>query len=227
MKSGKIASLLGVEGSVFLAFSVSSPDTSHRSAHQIGNSLAVLRQYYALGVRYMTLTHVCHNAFADSCGFVEPIAPLHNGLRCALITPPRYMKFLMLAFLRRSDIGHALVHEMNRLGMLIDISHTSDATALQTLKLSRAPVIWSHSSARTMYDVARNVPDNVLALVGEGEGKTDAVVMVRLFLLRPWVQPIILQVNFVPFFLARPGNATVTTVADHVEHIAKMIGKNQ
>jgi membrane dipeptidase len=79
-----------------------------------------------------------------------------------------------------SDIGRVLIREMNRLGMMVDLSHTSDATALQVLKLSRAPVIWSHSSARTLFDVARNVPDDVLALVGEGEGKTDAVVMVRL-----------------------------------------------
>ncbi|KAJ7188553.1 membrane dipeptidase-domain-containing protein [Mycena filopes] len=169
--NGKIASLLGVEG-----------------GHQLGNSIAVLRQYHALGVRYVTLTHTCHNSFADSCGFAPGMIPLHGGL---------------------SPLGMRLIDEMNRLGVLVDLSHTSDDTARQALKHSKAPVIWSHSSARAVHDVPRNVPDDVLALVGTGEGQTDAVVMV----------------NFAPFFVAPPGNATVYTVADHVEHIAKVAGK--
>ncbi|KAJ7690666.1 membrane dipeptidase-domain-containing protein [Mycena rosella] len=171
ISKGKIASLLGVEG-----------------GHQLGNSIAVLRTYHALGVRYVTLTHTCHNAFADSCGMTPGKIPLHGGL---------------------SPLGLRLIDEMNRLGVLVDLSHTSDDTARQALKHSKAPVIWSHSSARAVYDVPRNVPDDVLALVGTGEGQTDAVVMV----------------NFAPFFVAAPGNASVYTVADHVEHIAKIAGK--
>ncbi|KAJ7502852.1 membrane dipeptidase-domain-containing protein [Mycena galericulata] len=171
INQGKIASLLGVEG-----------------GHQLGNSIAVLRQYYSLGVRYVTLTHSCHNAFADSCGISPGIIPLHGGL---------------------SPLGLRLIDEMNRLGVLVDLSHTSDATARQALQHSKAPIIWSHSSARAVHDVPRNVPDDILALVGTGKGQTDAVVMV----------------NFAPGFVARPGNATVYTVADHVEHIAKVAGK--
>ncbi|KAG6861682.1 hypothetical protein C0995_013251 [Termitomyces sp. Mi166 len=171
IKNGKIASLLGVEG-----------------AHQIGNSLAVLRQYYTLGIRYMTLTHTCHNAFADSCGYLPGIIPLHNGL---------------------SVLGRTMIREMNRLGVLVDLSHTSDATATEALRISKAPVIWSHSSARAVHDVPRNVPDEILRLVGVSEGQRDAVVMV----------------NFAPFFVPGPGEANVQTVADHVEHIAKVAGK--
>jgi membrane dipeptidase len=143
IRQGKIASLLGVEG-----------------AHQLGNSLAVLRMYHQLGVKYVTLTHICHNAFADSCGYDPGLPPLHGGL---------------------SEFGKVLVSELNRLSIFIDLSHTSDDTARQALQLSKAPVIWSHSSARAVHDHPRNVPDDVLALVGEGEGKKDAVVMVCIY----------------------------------------------
>ncbi|KAF8230218.1 hypothetical protein L208DRAFT_1283261 [Tricholoma matsutake] len=169
--NGKIASLLGVEG-----------------GHQLGNSIAVLRQYHALGVRYVTLTHTCHNAFADSCGILPGKVPLHDGL---------------------SLLGLSLIKEMNRLGVLVDLSHTSDATAVQALNHSRAPVIWSHSSSRTVHNHPRNVPDEILRLIGTKEGQRDAVVMV----------------NFAPDFVAAPGKADVKAVADHVEHIATISGK--
>jgi len=77
-----------------------------------------------------------------------------------------------------SDLGRSLVDEMNRLGVLVDLSHTSDDTAKQAIQYSKAPVIWSHSSARTVHAVPRNVPDDILELIGHGEGQTDAVVMV-------------------------------------------------
>ena len=109
-------------------------------------------------MRYVTLTHSCHNAFADSCGIFADPEPRHGGL---------------------SKLGYALIDEMNRIGMLVDLSHTSDDTAKQALRHTKAPVIWSHSSARAVHNVPRNVPDDVLELVGIGGNKTDAVVMVR------------------------------------------------
>ncbi|KAF5388764.1 hypothetical protein D9757_005636 [Collybiopsis confluens] len=171
VSNGKIAGLLGVEG-----------------AHQLGNSIAAVRQYYALGVRYITLTHLCHNAFADSCGLAPGKTPLHNGL---------------------SSFGLSLIEEMNRVGILVDLSHTSDSTAAQAIKHSKAPVIWSHSSARAIHAVPRNVPDEILSLIGTGSGQRDAVVMV----------------NFAPYFVAPEGGANVAAVANHIEHISAVTGR--
>ncbi|MGH8138059.1 MAG: dipeptidase [Steroidobacteraceae bacterium] len=132
-QSGKIASLIGIEG-----------------GHQINDSLPVLRQMYALGARYMTLTHIQNTSWADAA----TDAPVHHGL-----TP----------------FGEEVVREMNRLGMLVDISHVSPETMRAALAVSAAPVIFSHSSARALVDHPRDVPDDILRLVA----KNDGVVMVN------------------------------------------------
>jgi membrane dipeptidase len=119
-KQHKIAALMGVEG-----------------GHMIGNDLAVLRTFAALGVRYLTLTHMQNNEWADS----STAQPAHNGL-----TP----------------FGKDVVHEMNRLGMIVDISHVSDKTFYDVLETSKAPVFASHSSCRALCDAARNMTDDMI-----------------------------------------------------------------
>ena len=123
---------------------------------------------------------MCHNAFADSCGMEEGVIPLHGGLRYVY----HYPNFGPSVFMPRlnSKFGYKLIDEMNRIGMLVDLSHTSDATAEQALLHSQAPVIWSHSSARAVHYAPRNIPDNILKLIGTREGQKDAVVMVCLLL---------------------------------------------
>jgi membrane dipeptidase len=123
----KIAVLLGVEG-----------------GHAIDNDLAVLREFYAWGVRYMTLTHNAATEWADSSND----EPRHNGL---------------------TDFGKQVIWEMNRLGMLVDVSHVSDSTFYNVLETSRAPVIASHSCCRALCDAPRNLDDamiNALASCG-------------------------------------------------------------
>jgi membrane dipeptidase len=107
--------------------------------HAIENSLGALRAYYDLGVRYMTLTHNAHIDWADSA---MDSSPGHGGL-----TP----------------FGEEVVREMNRLGMLVDLSHTAPETMRDALRVSQAPVIFSHSSARALCEIPRNVPDDVIA----------------------------------------------------------------
>jgi membrane dipeptidase len=127
-QAGRIASLIGIEG-----------------GHQIDNSLPALRQMYALGARYMTLTHTSNTDWADAA----TDTPTHHGL---------------------TAFGRAVVHEMNRLGMLVDLSHVSPETMKAALATTAAPVMFSHSSARALDDHPRDVPDDVLKLVARNHG---------------------------------------------------------
>ena len=205
-KEGRIASMIGIEG-----------------GHQINNSLAVLREYYDAGARYMTLTHSSNTDWADSA----TDAPAHHGL-----TP----------------FGKEVVREMNRLGMLIDLSHVSEQTMRAVLDVSQAPVIFSHSSARAIDDHPRNVSDDVLRRVTKNRG----VVMVNFALSyvsdahRRWGSDRGAEqarYNSPPFgglYIGDPERAkaalaewdkahlepkvTLAEVADHVEHVAKIAG---
>ena len=143
----KLAALMGIEG-----------------GHSIEDSLALLRGYYALGVRYMTLTWANSNGWADSSGDIDDPAVPHTkeGL---------------------SEFGKDVVYEMNRLGMMVDISHVSDRTFFRTLIISRAPVIASHSAARALCDAPRNMTDDMLRAVANSGGPDSkgGVIQVNFF----------------------------------------------
>jgi membrane dipeptidase len=124
--------------------------------HAIENSLYALRSFYRLGVRYMTLTHSNNNDWADSAGIDAPPPPAHHGL---------------------SPFGEEVVHEMQRIGMLVDVSHVSDETVEDVLRVAAAPIIASHSSARALCNVPRNLSDDQLRAVAGNGG----VVMVNFF----------------------------------------------
>lgn len=201
-------------------------------AHALEGSLDVLRELAAAGVRYVTLTHTRSNAFADSAGSWRETDPAK------------------LAALRvnggLSPAGRELVAEMNRLGVLVDVSHASDETVADALEASRAPIIASHSSARALADVRRNLPDDLLRAIGAKHG----VVMVNFhsaFLddaLRPqslaWAT---LQGEEQSALAARYGrgeqyaralyqvmrfgqqpSTTLDRVTDHIEHVARVAG---
>lgn len=165
-RNGKIASLIGIEG-----------------GHGLDSSLAALRMFYDLGVRYITLTHSCNTPWADN-SYVDrpPNSPEHNGL---------------------TDWGRDLVREMNRLGMLVDLSHVSKGVMTDSLTVSRSPVVFTHSNAYGLCQHVRNVQDDVLEQLKTNNG--------------------IIMVNFVRFFLScypsdeRPSD--VRLVADHVEYL--------
>jgi len=117
--------------------------------HIIENDLAALRTYYRLGVRYMSLTHSFHIGWADSSGIGQPLEPLHGGL---------------------TEFGEQVVREMNRLGMMVDVSHVSDESFEDVIRVSQAPVIASHSSARAIADHPRNMSDEMLRALADNGG---------------------------------------------------------
>ena len=204
--AGRIASLIGIEG-----------------GHQINSSLAVLRQMYDAGARYMTLTHSSNTLWADSA----TDNPVSHGL-----TP----------------FGVEVVREMNRIGMLVDLSHVSPDTMKAALAAAVAPVIYSHSSARALVDHPRNVPDDVLRLVAANGG----VVMVNFFpayISDAWdrwdadhtaEQARYSTPPFGGLYIGQPERAaaalaawekahpkppaTLAQVADHIEHIRAVAG---
>jgi membrane dipeptidase len=136
----KLAALMGIEG-----------------GHAIQDDLHLLRDFYRLGVRYMTLSWSNTNNWADSSGDIDdPKVQHHNGL---------------------TDFGKQVILEMNRLGMMVDISHVADKTFFDTIEVTKAPVIASHSSARALTDAPRNMTDEMLKLVAKNNG----VVMVNFF----------------------------------------------
>src|SRR5688572_22519028 len=158
-KSGKIASLIGMEG-----------------GHSIDNSLGTLRMFHRLGARYMTLTHSANLPWVDSA------------------TGPAVLGGL-------SPFGEEVVREMNWLGMLVDLSHVSPDTMDDAMRVSEAPVIFSHSSARAVSDVARNVPDNILRQLPNDGG--------------------VVMVTFVPRFLSPKVDAWDTAQSAEIERLKR------
>ncbi|XP_031197126.1 dipeptidase 2 isoform X2 [Mastomys coucha] len=163
----KLACLIGVEG-----------------GHSLDNSLAALRSFYLLGVRYLTLTHTCNTPWAESSS--KGVHSFYSSVKGL------------------TSFGEKVVAEMNRLGMMIDLSHVSDAAARRALEASQAPVIFSHSAARGVCPNARNLPDDLLQLLKKNGG--------------------IVMVTFSVGVLPCNPLANVSTVADHFDHIRSVIG---
>ena len=200
-RKGRIAGLLGIEG-----------------GRQIGGSLPALRQFYDLGVRYMTLTHNQTTEWADS-GTDEP---RHNGL---------------------SPFGLKVVAEMNRLGMLIDLSHVSPEVMRQSITASRSPVIFSHSSAGGISPHPRNVPDDVLRMLTARDGVVMITIVPGFISKAVWdwsanrageearlgaihrASKVNVEAGLKAWEAANPRPRTdVTTIADHIDHVARVAG---
>ena len=183
--------------------------------HAIESSLGALRMFHALGVRYMTLTHWETTDWADAA----TDSATHDGL-----TP----------------FGEQVVREMNRLGMVVDLSHVSDATMLDALRVSRAPVMFSHSSARAIANHVRNVPDSILKLVPANGGivmvnfnpgfVSEAVrvyedgMQARAKVLRDAGADSAAVADSTKAWAKQAPHATLQQVADHIEHIREVAG---
>ena len=199
-KRGRLASLLGMEG-----------------GHAIENSLGALRAYYALGARYMTLTHNVTLDWADAALDTAK----HGGL---------------------TEFGREVVREMNRLGMLVDLSHVSPAVMSDALDASEAPVIFSHSAARALVDHPRNVPDSILARLPKNGGVV-MVTFVPQFVsneCKAWDDSLQAEIKAATAAVADtaeirrrteawqaahpPPTSTLAQVADHIEHVRQVAG---
>ncbi|MFM7433865.1 MAG: dipeptidase [Gammaproteobacteria bacterium] len=182
------------------------------------NSIGALRTYYDLGVRYMALTHNTHTDWADAAA---PLQPRSNGL-----TP----------------FGEEIVREMNRLGLLIDLSHAAPSTMAHTLRISESPVIFSHSSAKAVCNVPRNVPDDILRELPKNGGVV-MVTFVSSFInceVGKVLQPAMAEIGLRARAAATPEEAakiraegyaaiklpptSIAMVADHIEHIRNIAG---
>jgi membrane dipeptidase len=194
-RSGRIAAILSVEG-----------------GHQIDDDLAVLRMYYKLGVRAMTLTHFRNTDWADS----STDKPVHNGL---------------------TEFGREVVREMNRLGMIVDVSHVSDKTFYDAIEVSTKPVIASHSSCRAISDVPRNMTDDMLRALAKnggvvginfGEGFLNPKADIANVAEEPSLTGAALDKYAADEMhrdmKAQPTFATIEDAADHVDHAVKVAG---
>jgi membrane dipeptidase len=179
-KQGKIAALMGVEG-----------------GHAIEDSLRVLRTFYDLGARYLTLTHSNTNNWADSSGDVAR----HNGL---------------------TKFGREVIVEMNRLGMIVDVSHVSDKTFWDVLETSAAPVLATHSNCRALSNIPRNMTDEMIAAIARKGGQVNLNFGCEFLSQKSadasrWINPKLPKGTPMP-------RATVADVVAHIDRVVKLAG---
>ena len=202
---GRIAAVIAVEG-----------------GYLIEDDLRLLRTYYRLGARYMTLTHGFHTTWADSSGVGLPLEPKHGGL---------------------TDFGRDVIREMNRLGMMVDVSHTSEQTVRDVLEVSRAPVMASHSGCKALADHPRNLSDDWIRALADGGGVIH-IVFFPMFIdpqkvrlaqqLRPQFEELQERYKDDPDALREerrklsdvlsetPSPASI--IVDHIEHVIELVG---